>query len=151
MVVKILFIWIKGMDIIMEWLYSQDSLKLESPGTHLGSYKPDFLWAEPHSWWADGCAGTGTPSLGRRTSHTSGEMHCLSPAGNAPVAPCSSTHTGSHRLWQTQPKSEPEELHPRGRLWPTCNTCTGQSWRRSITHGAEKQNIQRWTRVSSFN
>lgn len=90
--------------------------------SNLGSYKPGSRWAEPHSWWAGGCADTETPSLERRTSRTSDVTRCQSPAGNAPVGLCSSTHTGSRKRWQNQPKSAPEELHPRGRLWPTCNT-----------------------------
>lgn len=90
--------------------------------SNLGSCKPGSQLAAPHSWWADGCAGTGSPSLERRTSRTWGATRCRSPAGNAPVGLCSSTRTGSRKRWQTRPKSVPEELHPRGRLWPACNT-----------------------------
>lgn len=102
--------------------------------SNLGSYKPGSQWAEPHSWWAGGCAGTETPSLEHRTSHTSGVTRCRSPAGNAPVGPCPSTHTGSHKQWQTQPKSALEELHPRGRLWPACNTDNNKKLKARQTH-----------------
>lgn len=135
-------LWTKVLDINIEQRschYHEDKntytlQRHESPSTHLGSCKPGFLWAEPHSWWAGGCAGTGTPSLGRTTSRTSGATRCRSPGGNAPAGPCSSIRTGSRKLWQTRPKSAPEELHPRERLWPTCKTNNNNGLKRGIKH-----------------
>lgn len=93
---------------------------IPSAMTNLVSCKPDYQWAGPRSWWAGGCAGTGIPNLGRKTSHTSGATRCRSPGGNAPVDPCSSTRTWSRKRWRTRPMSEPVELRPREHLWPTC-------------------------------
>lgn len=86
------------------------------PTTNLESCTPGYLSAEPHSWWAGGCVGTGTPSLGRRTSRTLGVTRSRSPGGNAPAGPCSGTRTGSRKRWQIQPKSAPKELHPKEHL-----------------------------------
>lgn len=91
-----------------------------SATTNLVSCKPDCRSAGPHSWWAGGCAGTGIPSLGRKTSRTSSARRCRSPGGTAPAGSCSSTRTGSRKRLQTRPTSGPAEPHPRGRLWPAC-------------------------------
>lgn len=88
-------------------------------GTNLESCKPGSLWAELHSWWVGGCASTGIPSLSHTTSRTSDVTHFQSPAGTDPVGLCLSIHRESHKPWQSQPKSAPKELHPKGRPWLT--------------------------------
>lgn len=93
---------------------------IPSATTNLVSCTPGCQSAGPRSWWAGGCAGTEIPSLGRRTSHTSGARRCRSPGGSAPAGPCSSTRAWSRTRWQTPPTSGPVELRPRERLWPAC-------------------------------
>lgn len=119
-----------------------------SATTNLVSCKPDCQSAGPHSWWAGGCEGTGIPSLGRKTSHTSGARRCRSLGGNAPAGPCSSTRTWSRKRWQTPPMSGPVELRPRERLWPACrhqsNTSPVCGWWISLHHQLLTNNLTKF-------